>query len=645
MEKDLLSFCVLCYNHEKFIEKNFQSIWDTGLKNIEIIIVDDGSKDNSVQKINELKEKSPCPCTVVAQENSGNIGHNFNVALKKANGEYVTFISADDFYESKELVHSYNILRENKAYAFVASTKIREVNNTGEYTENEVPPLEVDDLKNPTAKDLLELEYKTLGVFYIQGCLFRKEIVDNVDGFDEDMTGDDIVLRTKIFKYLTEHNNYSFFLNHNPCTCYRRHENNVSRNCFRQMIIVSEYLERYWPERENPQIFYDWLYGTIDALNYNRILDLFSKNLRLAKCLAEPQIKIMLTKKVFVDKVKKNKFLWFVFRVLRKLYRILKNCLKKDIIEEIRFQEGKAKEKLLKKYKGKTSLSETKMAIVMCDDIPIAKGGLCDRLRGIISIFQSCKKEKVDFKLNFVSPFNLTEFLVPNTYNWIVKDSDIQYKKTSLPVFIFSEKGDAAESDKQELLVSDYFSKNYNQFHFWTNAHYSLGKESFYQDFNELFKPSEKLETEIEKYLHQINSDYISVSFRFIQLLGDFKEHYNIYPVLSDNEKSILIEKCLSLLKDLYKKEAKTIFVATDSKTFLKAAQELPFVFTIPGEIAHVDATKDNSFEANKKTFIDFFMIANAEKVYLAHRGKMFYSGFPRTAALSANKPFEVIEF
>ena len=72
---------------------------------------------------------------------------------------------------------------------------------------------------------------------------------------------------------------------------------------------------------------------------------------------------------------------------------------------------------------------------------------------------------------------------------------------------------------------------------------------------------------------------------------------------------------------------------------------ELPFVFTIPGEIAHVDATKDNSFEANKKTFIDFFMIANAEKVYLAHRGKMFYSGFPRTAALSANKPFEVIEF
>ena len=654
MKKKLLSVCVLCYNHGKFLEKNIQSIIESGIKDLEIIVVDDGSKDDSVAIINKLKDKNNCPFIAITQENTGNIGHNFNVALKNASGEFVTFISADDFYNSKELLNNYNILNNNDNYAFVASTKIKEVNSKNQEVtkKKQVPPLEVDKLQNPTINDLLELEYNTLGVFYIQGCLFRKKIIDEINGFDEDLVGDDIILRTKVFRYLLNHQEYSFFMNHNACCFYRRHDNNVSKNGFRQMLIVSQYLERYWPERPNPPVFYSWLYNSFQFMESNQIFELFAQNKLLTECLKERDVQNFLIKtifkKVFEEKAKRYKITWAIYnffqKVLRRIKKI-KNKIFKNEIKKIEIKENKVKNKILKKYKKEYPVTGNKTAIVMCDDTPIAKGGLCDRLRGIVSIYQSCKKENIDFRLNFVSPFDLSQFMCPNTYDWSINSSEILYKKTSLPVFLFSKMGNESEAKDQELQVLNELKKEYTQFHFWTNAHYSLNSESFGKDFNELFRPSDELQCEINKYLVQINSDYISVSFRFIQLLNDFNEHYNVYPVLSVIERKQLIEKCLCLLNEIYKKEGKKIFVATDSITFLNAAKELPFVFTIPGDIAHVDATNDNSFEKNKKTFIDFYMISNASKVFLAHSGKMFYSGFPRTAALAGSKEFEIIEF
>ena len=323
MEKGLLSFCVLCYNHGKFVTKTLESIWKMELPNIEIIIVDDGSKDTSVRAINELKEKSPCPCTLIAQKNTGNIGHNFNVAISKANGELITFIAADDFYEPVEFKKSFGIISSNKNCQFVASTKVCEVNSEGECTNEEVEPLEVDKLENPSVKDLLELDWRVLGSFYIQGCIFRKELVDAVHGFDEDIIGDDIVLRTKVFKYMIENNIDSFYLNHNPCVFYRRHGNNVSKNTIRQMLIVSEYLEKYWPERENPDCFYGWLRFAINRHCTQELLELFSKNLRMANCLSEKKVQEWLCQKIFEEKLRKKPVIWLFYRILRKIRGLL----------------------------------------------------------------------------------------------------------------------------------------------------------------------------------------------------------------------------------------------------------------------------------------------------------------------------------
>ena len=52
MNKKLISFCCLSYNHENYIEQCIRSIWNQNYKNIEILALDDGSKDNSVSILN-----------------------------------------------------------------------------------------------------------------------------------------------------------------------------------------------------------------------------------------------------------------------------------------------------------------------------------------------------------------------------------------------------------------------------------------------------------------------------------------------------------------------------------------------------------------------------------------------------------------
>jgi alpha-1,3-rhamnosyltransferase len=79
LESGLISFCCVSYNHEKFIERylesiwNLESIWTQDYKNIEIIVVDDGSTDESVKVLESLKSKSPFPLKILTQQNTGNV--------------------------------------------------------------------------------------------------------------------------------------------------------------------------------------------------------------------------------------------------------------------------------------------------------------------------------------------------------------------------------------------------------------------------------------------------------------------------------------------------------------------------------------------------------------------------------------------
>lgn len=94
VEMDLVSIIVPVYNVEKYLQENISSLLKQTYKEIEIILVDDGSKDNSGYLCDQAAKKDS-RIKVIHKENAG-LGYARNSGLKVAQGKYVTFIDSDD---------------------------------------------------------------------------------------------------------------------------------------------------------------------------------------------------------------------------------------------------------------------------------------------------------------------------------------------------------------------------------------------------------------------------------------------------------------------------------------------------------------------------------------------------------------------
>lgn len=95
-----MKFSVLIpvYNTEQYLDECINSILSQSLKDFEIIIVDDGSTDNSGKLCDKYKNNYPNQITVIHQENHGLILAR-RVAIENAKGEYCVFVDSDDFAE------------------------------------------------------------------------------------------------------------------------------------------------------------------------------------------------------------------------------------------------------------------------------------------------------------------------------------------------------------------------------------------------------------------------------------------------------------------------------------------------------------------------------------------------------------------
>ncbi len=97
MEKELVSIVVPVYNAEQYLQESVKSLFDQTYSNIEIILIDDGSSDDSLKKCDELALCDP-RCRVIHKENAG-VSHTRNLGIKEAKGEYIMFFDSDDFLE------------------------------------------------------------------------------------------------------------------------------------------------------------------------------------------------------------------------------------------------------------------------------------------------------------------------------------------------------------------------------------------------------------------------------------------------------------------------------------------------------------------------------------------------------------------
>lgn len=109
--KPVISVIVPIYNVEKYLPRCIESILNQSFKEFELILVDDGSSDNS-GKICDIYAEKDERVKVIHKENGG-VSSARNVGIKAVNGEYIGFVDPDDYIDREMYKNLYELCENN----------------------------------------------------------------------------------------------------------------------------------------------------------------------------------------------------------------------------------------------------------------------------------------------------------------------------------------------------------------------------------------------------------------------------------------------------------------------------------------------------------------------------------------------------
>lgn len=116
MMKPLISIIIPIYNSEDFLEETISSIINQsiGFENLELILVDDKSNDNSKKIIHDFSEKYDNVKAFYLEVNNGTPGKPRNIGIENASAEYIMFCDSDDLYKIDMCETLYKVIKEYK---------------------------------------------------------------------------------------------------------------------------------------------------------------------------------------------------------------------------------------------------------------------------------------------------------------------------------------------------------------------------------------------------------------------------------------------------------------------------------------------------------------------------------------------------
>ncbi len=211
----LVTVIIPSYNHEKYVTKAIKSVFSQTYKNIELIVIDDGSKDHSAKKILELKKRYPFK--FIARKNKG-LASTLNEAINLAKGVYITVLASDDYYLPQRIEHAVDHFNRlpNDVAAVYTDGYIISANDKTICLFSEAYPRP---LIGSTYNNLLHANWiPAMGISYRANAL--KKIM-----YDKRFIIEDWTLHLRVFK--NRHNKIYFYKAFD--FCYRRHQNNISK--------------------------------------------------------------------------------------------------------------------------------------------------------------------------------------------------------------------------------------------------------------------------------------------------------------------------------------------------------------------------------------------------------------------------------
>lgn len=229
VDKDAPLFSVVLpvYNGQKFITEAIESVLNQNVKSMELIVVNDGSTDNTENVINNYKEE----VTYLKQDNHGP-SHARNRGVEAANGRYISFIDADD--------------------AWVPNCLTTHLEQFEEYKDLDISLGLTCEMSFCTAQDVdLKLAEKNSSM-YLSLCAtaVNKTVFDKVGFFDEEL----ILSQDIDWFFRARDNELNIAISRKLVSLYRRHSNNRTNDKKMSRFYLFKLLKKTKDRRAGSQI-------------------------------------------------------------------------------------------------------------------------------------------------------------------------------------------------------------------------------------------------------------------------------------------------------------------------------------------------------------------------------------------------------
>lgn len=180
---ELVSVIVPVFNVEKYLKSCIESILNQTHNNLELILVDDGSKDNSENICDEYKIKDKR--IIVIHKENGGVSLARNSALEIAKGEYITFVDADDSIKSTYIEDLLEMCKENKCEMAISGFANKQNDNITE-NKNQIE-------KRMTSEETLARMLNEKNFYAtVWGKIFKRQIIDKIRFNEEYKIGEDL---------------------------------------------------------------------------------------------------------------------------------------------------------------------------------------------------------------------------------------------------------------------------------------------------------------------------------------------------------------------------------------------------------------------------------------------------------------------
>ena len=267
MKNPKLSIILPVYNVEQYLDKCLTNILESTFKDFELIILNDGTKDNSEDIINKYIEKYKEKIIYIKKENTG-LSDTRNVGLTHAKGEYITFVDSDDYIEKNMYEEMFKKI-ETFPYDIVACD-VKLV-----YEDSNVEQI-VSSGYNNDMQDKEEIK-RTMTVQYptVWNKIYKSSLINDIR-FSKGVWYEDVEFMLKIYPRVS-----SIGVVKKPLYNYLQRKNSITYTYNEQLYDIIDNMTNvieYYKQNE----YYDTYYNELEYLYARYAFATFPK--RLAKC-------------------------------------------------------------------------------------------------------------------------------------------------------------------------------------------------------------------------------------------------------------------------------------------------------------------------------------------------------------------------